>query len=63
MCLSPDAYVYQVVYARLRTQGVSVKRAEAVARKVQRSYALKRRESAVLRDATSKSADTRRGIA
>lgn len=50
MCLSPDAHVYAVVYQRLRLRGVDQDRAAAVARKVQRSYALKRRESAVRRD-------------
>lgn len=44
VCLSPDAYVEALVLERLVKRGVPRRRAEAVARKVRRSYYLKRRE-------------------
>lgn len=46
MCLSPDAYVFAVMYERLTKRGVSDAKARGVAMKVARRYSRRRRESA-----------------
>jgi hypothetical protein len=62
MCLSPDAHVYAVVYERLRSRGVSERRAAGVARKVQRAYASKRRDIAGKAHATLDGRDRRASV-
>jgi hypothetical protein len=42
MCTSPDAYVATRVYERLLERGVDARKAEGIARKVQRSYQARR---------------------
>jgi hypothetical protein len=58
MCLSPAAYVSAIVYRRLVDRGVDPARAEAVARKVARSYEAQRYARLVARlgDATTSAA-------
>ena len=57
MCLSPDAYVFALMYERLTAKGVSEQKAKAVAMKVARRYELRRRESAGRAQTSSQSVD------